>query len=157
MKPNSHQLRSPQTVPFPRYSHPSVPISVYRQAIEELQLTKAQLSAIKTNNQQLQREIERLMRSAQRTEQLIQQSNRQLSSRPKIDKVKPIWQAKSWETSREKQVATVKYAPQRVSRQQNKSEEINGWVLAIAIVIIILTAFTSGFLLVRPLLNNNHE
>ena len=157
MKPNSHQPRSPQTIPFPRHSHPSVPISVYRQVIEELQVTKAQLSAMKANNRQLQQEIDRLMQSAQRTQQLIQQSNHQLSHRPKINKVKPIWQAKSWDTSQEQQVVTVKYAPQRTPRQQNKSPEINSWVLAIAIVIIILTAFTSGFLLVRPLLNNNHN
>ena len=157
MKPNSSPLRSPQTVSFPRHSHPSVPMSVYRQVVEELQVTKAQLSAMKANNQQLQQEVEKLMHSAQRTQQLVKQSHRQLSHTAKALKVKPIWQAKSWDSSPQQQVVTVKYATQHTSRQPKKSQEINGWVLAIAIIVIILTAFTSGFLLVRPLLNNNKQ
>ena len=157
MKPNSYQLRSPQTVSFSRHSHPSVPISVYRQVVEELKVTKIELSAMKANNQQLQQEVEKLMQSAQRTQQLVRQSTPQSSSTTKRNKVKPIWQANSWDSSREQQVVTVKYAPRSTSRQQNKSQEINGWVLAIAIIVIILTAFTSGFLLVRPLLDNNNH
>ena len=155
MKPNSYPLRAPQTIPFSRPSHPSVPMSVYRQVVEELQVTKAQLSAMKANNQQLQQEVEQLMRSAQRTQQLVKQSHRQLSG-TKVNKAKSIWQAKSRDSTPQQQVVTVKYRPQRNSRQQQESAEINGWVLAISIIVIILTAFTSGFLLVRPLLDNNN-
>ena len=155
MKPNSYPLRAPQTIPFTRPSRPAVPMSVYRQVVEELQVTKAQLSAVKANNQQLQQEVEQLMQSAQRTQQLVNQSHRQLSG-TKVSNVKPIWRAKSWDSAPQQQVVTVKYSPQRNSRQQKESAEINGWALAIAIILIILTAFTSGFLLVRPLLDNNN-
>lgn len=33
--------------------------------------------------------------------------------------------------------------------------DVNGWMLIIAILLIVLTAFGTGFLIVRPLLNNN--
>ncbi|MEQ9670553.1 hypothetical protein [Coleofasciculus sp. G2-EDA-02] len=44
------------------------------------------------------------------------------------------------------------------SRRTSASEsyrEVNGWVLILAIVLIVLTAFGTGFLIVRPLLKNN--
>lgn len=44
------------------------------------------------------------------------------------------------------------------SRRTSASEsyrEVNGWVLIVAIVLIVLTAFGTGFLIVRPLLKNN--
>ncbi|MEQ9469423.1 MAG: hypothetical protein RIG88_01955 [Roseitalea porphyridii] len=44
------------------------------------------------------------------------------------------------------------------SRHTSASEghrEVNGWVLIVAIVLIVLTAFGTGFLIVRPLLKNN--
>ncbi len=151
MKPNSHRSGLP-----PKVSHyPSVPISLYRQVVEELQKTQAQLSAVKANNQQLQQEVAQLIRSAQNTQQLVQQSQQQLTSNSPVTKVKPIWQAKSYPSSAQR-VVTVKYAPQRNSRSAKNAPVMNGWVLAIAIMIIILTAFTSGFLLVRPLLNNDN-
>lgn len=34
---------------------------------------------------------------------------------------------------------------------------VNGWLLAVAILLIVLTAFGTGFLIVRPLLNNNNN
>lgn len=155
MKPNSYPLNSHQKVALPHYPQPSVPISVYRQVVDELQTTKAQLSMMKANNQQLQQEVEKLMQSAHKAEQLITRSNRQFSHATKVTKVKPIWQAKSWESSPQQKVVTVKYAPPNTSRQPKNSQEINGWFLAVSIAVIILTAFTSGFLLVRPLLNSN--
>lgn len=155
MKPNSYPLNSPPKVALPHYSRPSVPISVYRQLVDELQTTKAQLSLMRINNQQLEQEVEQLMQSAHKAQQLITRSNRQFSQTTKVTKVKPIWQAKSWESSPQQKVVTVKYSPQNASRQSKNSQEINGWFLAVSIVVIILTAFTSGFLLVRPLLNSN--
>ncbi|MEQ8996317.1 MAG: hypothetical protein RID53_07405 [Coleofasciculus sp. B1-GNL1-01] len=44
------------------------------------------------------------------------------------------------------------------SRRTSASEghrEVNGWFLVLAIVLIVLSAFGAGFLIVRPLLNNN--
>ncbi|MBE9128845.1 MULTISPECIES: hypothetical protein [unclassified Coleofasciculus] len=46
------------------------------------------------------------------------------------------------------------------SRRTSSSEgfsEVNGWFLIVAIVLIVLTAFGTGFLIVRPLLNNNNN
>lgn len=152
MKPNSH----PSSLQHKAPRHPSVPIDLYRQVVEELQATKAQLSAVKANNQQLQQEVEQLMHSAHKTQQLVRKSQQQLTSNTPVTKVKPIWQAKSWDSASPQQVVTVKYAARRNFRQSKNSTPINGWVLAIAIMVIILTAFTTGFLLVRPLLNNDN-
>ena len=157
MKPNSYPLSSHQTVSFSRQAYPSVPMPVYRQVVEELQATKAQLASVQANNQQLQQEIEQLMQSAHKAQQIINQSNHQFAHKKKTTKVKPIWQAKSWDSSQDQQVVTVKYAPKYTSRQHKKPQEMNGWVLAIAIIAIILTAFTGGFLLVRPLVNHNNN
>ncbi len=38
---------------------------------------------------------------------------------------------------------------------RESSPEINGWLLILAIVAIVLTAFGTGFVIVRPLLGNN--
>jgi hypothetical protein len=46
------------------------------------------------------------------------------------------------------------------SRRTSHSEglsDVNGWVLVLAILLIVLTAFGTGFLIVRPLLNNNNR
>jgi cobalamin biosynthesis Mg chelatase CobN len=45
----------------------------------------------------------------------------------------------------------VRYYPSR----KKEPPEANGWVLVIAIVLIIVTAFGAGYLVVRPLLQNN--
>lgn len=155
MKPNSYPSNFQQKATRP----PSVPISLYRQVVEELQVTQSQLSAVKANNQQLQQEVEQLMKSAHKTQQLVRRSHQQLNHNTRVTpvtKVKPIWQAKSWDSLSPKQVVTVKSSPRRNSRPSKNATAMNGWVLAIAIMVIILTAFTSGFLLVRPLLNNDN-
>ena len=182
MKQNSYSVNSDPMVSVPRPSHPSVPLSLYREIIEQLQATQAQLSAMEANNQQLQQEVESLMRSAYRVQQLTHnevrgasasqtarkqisyqnlshlslQPKHQASTKTPAAKIKPIWQAKSWDSSPTKpKIVAVKYATPYNPRQQKNSQAMNGWFLAIAILVIILTAFTSGFLLVRPLLNNN--
>ena len=181
MKQNSYSANSDPMVSLPRPSHPSVPISVYREIIEQLQATQAKLSAMEANNQQLQQEVASLMRSAYRVQQLTQnevrvasvsqtarkkisyqnpshlplQAKHQDSTKTPAAKIKPIWQAKSWDSSPKPKIVAVKYATQHGSGQKKNAQEMNGWFLAIAILVIILTAFTSGFLLVRPLLNNS--
>ena len=46
------------------------------------------------------------------------------------------------------------------SRRSPSSEglsDVSGWMLLVAILLIVLTAFGTGFLIVRPLLNNNNN
>lgn len=46
------------------------------------------------------------------------------------------------------------------SRRTSPSEgfsDVSGWMLIVAILLIVLTAFGTGFLIVRPLLNNNNR
>ncbi len=46
------------------------------------------------------------------------------------------------------------------SRRTPHSEgfsDVSGWMLIVAILLIVLTAFGTGFLIVRPLLNNNNR
>lgn len=39
--------------------------------------------------------------------------------------------------------------------QPEGASDVNGWMLVVAILLIVLTAFGTGFLIVRPLLNSN--
>ncbi len=43
----------------------------------------------------------------------------------------------------------------RPTPQSEGISEVSGWWLIVAILLIVLTAFGTGFLIVRPLLNNN--
>ena len=38
-----------------------------------------------------------------------------------------------------------------------KASDVSGWLLVLAIIVIVMTAFGTGFLIVRPLLNNNNS
>jgi hypothetical protein len=40
---------------------------------------------------------------------------------------------------------------------EEKVKGMNGWVLAIAITLILLTAFGMAFLIIRPILNQNQR
>jgi hypothetical protein len=46
--------------------------------------------------------------------------------------------------------------PRRTSHSEGFSD-VSGWMLLVAILLIVLTAFGTGFLIVRPLLNNNNN
>lgn len=54
----------------------------------------------------------------------------------------------------EKVITEIEEGRYRRRSQLERTSEVNGWGLAIAILLIVLTAFGAGYLIVRPLLPN---
>ncbi len=48
-------------------------------------------------------------------------------------------------------------SPSRRTSHPEGASDVSGWLLVVAILLIVLTAFGTGFLIVRPLLNNNNR
>lgn len=122
----------------------SVPILVYRQVITELERTKEQLTLLEEQNQQLlqqnqelKQEIVKIVNTSQKLEQVIVSPHQQTNSLPPTENF------------------STNFFPTQTGnyvKNTHSQKLINGWVLALAIIMIMLTAFTSGFLLIRPIL-----
>lgn len=162
--PNSDRNLSPTAT----YA-PSVPLSVYRELATELQAAKslsdslnAQNQQLAKQNQQLRQEIAKAVESILRLEQIVNlqkaPSTRTIpKSIHKIPKVtagplpfptkKPSYRAQ-----------TVSEQEQRRYRRHHDDVEtsgaVNGWFLAISIILIMLTAFGAGYFLMRPLVRS---
>ncbi|MGI0489836.1 hypothetical protein ACN4EK_30850 [Pantanalinema rosaneae CENA516] len=183
---NPRQATKPAAVaPMPTAApqSPSVPISLYREVVTELQTAQGMLKTLQTDNQQLMQqnqqlrlEIERVVQSSLRLRQvadgyqhdgaiapvdptltnleaifdlppatIIQAPSRQKSAKSKTSLPAEI------SPSSEKRLT--EQEPQlRQSAPPDKSSEISAWWLALVICTIIVTAFGTGFLIVRPLL-----
>jgi len=152
---------------------PSVPISLYREVVTELQSTKASLESLKNqnqdlfqHNQKLRIEIERVVQSALQLRQAADASGFEPASQ------RPVFSLAELELQLEKPSPAVNSAPERFSNQSESPEvlytgqeaqsrrvaasettsEMNGWWLALTICLIVFTAFGVGFVIVRPLL-----
>ncbi len=171
----SNRGAEPLPVPPPTsnpYS-PSVPISLYREVTNELQLTKTQLDALKQQNQELNQqnqklriEIERTVQSALRLRQVAdsQSANSEAPSESPFPGVELYYESKpipAPPSPREDEptpsappprLHTEQRPPQRRSIRTEKPSELGGWWLILAILFIVVTAFGTGFLIVRPLL-----
>ncbi|MGB5966752.1 MAG: hypothetical protein WBG70_00355 [Spirulinaceae cyanobacterium] len=55
----------------------------------------------------------------------------------------------------EQLIVEVPESKPRRSSQPESSSDVSGWLLILAIILIVLTAFSMGFLIVRPLLNGD--
>lgn len=60
------------------------------------------------------------------------------------------------ETPKKPKAEAKKKKDSQASKKENSSD-VNGWLLGVAILLIVLTAFGTGFLIVRPLLNSSDE
>jgi len=149
-----------QTHPY----RPSVPISVYRELANELQHKETQLKSLKAHNQRLlqhnqhlQHEIEQLFFSAQNLQQLA--ATRDAYGNPVVAVPEPAPIAPPAPPPQleppkpaPKQVAEVEERASRRPSQPESSSEVSGWLVGVAIALIVLMAFGTGFLIVRPLL-----
>lgn len=173
INPASHQ--SPTHQPrrqAPRNAYrPSVPISVYRELAGELQQKETQLRSIKAHNQKLlqhnqrlQHEIEDLFLSTQNLQQLASTHDaygNPIATPPEPVRVvsPPSQSPPSSPTPNlnppkppQKQVAEVEERASRRPSQPESSSEVSGWLVGMAIALIVLIAFGTGFLVMRPLL-----
>ncbi|NJR49989.1 MAG: hypothetical protein HC780_10915 [Leptolyngbyaceae cyanobacterium CSU_1_3] len=169
-------------VPSPTSAYsPSVPISLYREVSAELQASRATMEALKQQNQQLakqnqhlRQEIEKAAQSAIHLRQTITHlppvqsevptprsesispamppsiptmPNRPLPTPPKIVRTEA-----ETKFSSDNLVFEQESQPRRKLQSEQKSAELGGWWLGLVIVMIVVTAFGTGFLIVRPLL-----
>ncbi|UBF29199.1 hypothetical protein K9N68_15985 [Kovacikia minuta CCNUW1] len=160
---------------------PSVPISLYREVTNELQTTKTQADSLKLQNQelvqqnqQLRLEIERVVQTALKLRQVADSfSSGKLATadapqpeveihfeHPPTPVASPV-STKSIEAEApefptpplKKKLVTEQQPPQpRRKIQSDRPSEISGWWLVLTIIVIVVTAFGTGFLIVRPLL-----
>ncbi|MBD2353918.1 hypothetical protein H6G41_04660 [Tolypothrix sp. FACHB-123] len=188
----------PPTPTTPTYP-PSVPLSVYRELADELQVAQAQLKTLGVKNQQLtqenqllRQEMTKLIQSCLRLQKLVdfpgQQPNQPHSQAPSTSnegknttppkagtKTRPRQQVPrprppvSEVPGKKSQPASVstpvmemmqpKSQPVFIEEQEVRyyaanepeTKEISGWWLIISILLIMLTAFSAGYLVVRPL------
>jgi hypothetical protein len=163
-----------------RYSA-SVPISLYREIAAELASAKTKLSALsdengrlKHQNQLLKREVQYLSRSTptrkninrsfviepqkpqnpvvrervaegQLAEKLADEQPFTISDLPEVEKF----------VSKGEEPAWIAETGQNFPIESQSNRGVNGWLLALAIILIVATAFTAGFLLVRPLIGES--
>lgn len=145
---------------------PSVPVSVYKELAIELQASKALSEALNAQNQQLLRQNNQLQQELDKaisvlywrqTNKAQKAPNRPFSQTQAVNHNSPpspagslpflAKQAKAAfpEITEQEQGRYRRHPPERVS-------DISGWSLAIALVLIMVTAFGAGYLMMRPLI-----
>ncbi len=150
---------------------PSVPLSVYRELAAQLQAAEALSNALNAQNQhllrqnqQLQQEFEKAVESAlywrrqainaQKTaHRSFPVANHSLPKSP-LSKTPVAKETLPWRVKQ-----TNSPSPQIIEQEQGRYRrhlpktiaETRGWSLAIAILLIMLTAFGAGYFMMRPL------
>lgn len=161
--PNSDRNLSPTAT----YA-PSVPLSVYRELSVELQAAKslsdslnAQNQQLAKQNQQLRQEIAKAVESILRLEQIVNsQKTAPTRTIPKsIHKIPKVTEGPfPYPTKKPSyRTETVSEQEQRRYRRHDDVEisgAVNGWFLAISIILIMVTAFGAGYFLMRPLVRS---
>lgn len=139
-------MRSSTTVQKSQsYSHsysPSVPLSVYREVTTELQAAKAMLNSLHTQNQQLVKQNQQLRQEIEKVVQSVLHAQQIADATTKVNSLKNTFTA----------VEEVEVDSYRRRSQLESVSHGSGWGLAIAILVIVVTAFSGGYLLVRPLI-----
>ena len=163
----------------PQNYMPSVPLSVYRELALELQATQATIDALKSQNQQLARqnqhlrqEIEQVVQHVSYLQQVIDTA---VASQVEVDRVErhPVKPKRPPSGSRvghqgtattartsgghPPEFAVIEEVEVNNSHRRSQAESparMSGWGLTIAVSIVVVTAFSTGFLLVRPLASN---
>jgi small-conductance mechanosensitive channel len=156
---------------------PSVPISLYREVTAELQATKTTMEALTQQNQQLakqnqqlRQEIERAAQSAIHLRQIVTNlppvGSAEIST-PRMEPIEPPIPTMpsrppvTPKPSRAEVAETIVYEqesqPRRKIQSDKKSAELGGWWLGLVILLIVITAFGTGFLIVRPLLPSSNK
>ncbi len=154
--PEDRNLSNPNVA-----SAPSVPVSVYRELAAQLQASKAlseslnaQNQQLLRQNQQLQQELDKAIESVLYWRNTQKVTNRPLANEEIANRYLPPSHEKSLPAKLARaSAAEITETEQGRYRRQSleKSSEISSWSLAIAIVLIMVTAFGAGYLMMRPL------
>ena len=177
---NSESLRN-QVRSDSSYS-PSVPVSVYRELAAELQATKAMVDSLSTQNTQLNHQNQLLRQNIHQMVQVALQLGHhagvaqpteaemtpsappsELPSYPPTDLLQPSLSVESKpkvpQRPRTKADISQVFTEQtgenrRYSLESSANGSMSTLWLIVSIVIIILTAFGAGFLIMRPLISD---
>ncbi|MEB3224963.1 MAG: hypothetical protein VKJ86_04075 [Synechococcus sp.] len=165
---NSSNSQSFDNVAPLSQSRASVPMAVYQQLAKELRETQAEIMALQQENQQLRHHNQKLHRQVhqvvQSTERLKQMVNCHDFGIEPLPPVTPIPRKSQPKVSAKVAVLPTAEKPQQFTtippEQFDSGEEfdagVSAWVLLVAAIAIILTAFGAGYMVVLPLLNNNN-
>jgi regulator of replication initiation timing len=139
------------------FSRPSVPLSVYRELVKELETTQAQTESLVIENQQLfqqnqqlRQEIETVIRYAQHLQEVIASQNT-ISVNPPVS---PPQAKPSASNKYKERVIEIESDRSRYVSPSSNDSTINGWVLAIALILIVVTSCLGAFLIVNSRLHN---
>jgi hypothetical protein len=155
-------------------SAPSVPISVYRELAAELQATRAMVNSLNVKNQELtgqnqrlRQEIHRFAQTAIALQTIVSPQN-SAGAQPAVSSTQHQPEPPSEPTLEQAAAATRMAAKLRSShpaatelhteaptaplQPERRPTALGGLWLTLSIVLIMLTAFGAGFLVVRPLL-----
>ena len=153
----------------------SVPIPVYRELAAELQATRVMLEALNTQNQQLSQQNQQLRQEVGRVVQLGSNLRHWVESAPApvAEPIQPIRPTASPKSTAEATAIAAKLRDSALisdelfteeglleeglplSRSESKpTKDFNGLWLTLTILLIIVTAFGAGFLLMKPFLSN---
>jgi cobalamin biosynthesis Mg chelatase CobN len=144
---------------------PSVPVSVYKELATQLQASKALSEALNAQNQQLLRQNNQLQQELDKAIESVlywrQTNNDQKTPRPVAqiqanNRNSPSSSAEPLPfLPKQTKAAFPEITEQEQGRYRRQSPEkvtdISGWSLAIALVLIMVTAFGAGYLMMRPL------
>lgn len=164
---------------------PSVPITVYRELATELQMTHAQLDSLSLQNrhlaqqnQQLREEISHIVQSALQLQQLVdsfQPGSFAIAdpleadpshtpapppTGPPGERPGPAGSPASFQEATGMAPPTPRFTeqpefPRSVRMRPPRSHDMGGLWLTVMIFIIIATAFSAGFFIMRPFLNSD--
>lgn len=179
--PRRTPARSTTGNPSPGNQVPSVPITVYRELATELQITHAQVDSLSQQNRyltdqnrQLRQEITRIVQSALQLQHLVDsfqpgnftapeafEPEPSPPPSPKVVGERPMPPPPPLNMQEMTGMApppaprfTEQPDPSRQVRMRpERSRDLGGLWLAAMIFIIIVTAFSAGFFIMRPFLN----
>ena len=145
----------------PKNSHlPSVPIYLYRQIAEDLAASKAELENLKSQNkklvarnQQLKKEVTKIVASAQNVQEILQQEIK--SNTSKMNSGTPEHNSGRKTSPLARHILELEYKQPHSLKTSNKSSRIHVSWLIIAIIFISLTFSVGSFFVAKSLLNNN--
>ena len=162
------------------YAPSAVPMPVHRQVVAELDSATQQIQtlisenqALQQQNQDLKTEIERVVKAVRRLQGLAEGSPNYNSSGsapweevPENDRTVPYYESPSPKSNygsivRDTRLQLSPEAPDvddaelntTLQRSEHRSD-LGGWWMMLTILLIVVTAFGTGFLIVRPFLSN---
>jgi cobalamin biosynthesis Mg chelatase CobN len=178
--PSTSANKYSASVPISVYRELAAELQAAQATIDSL---KAQNQNLVKQNHQLQQQVDKVVQSAQHLQQIV--SSFGVASHVEVPRSKSVRQPEARPVtlnSSPRPAAsnpTVEYASladdsepdmspysetvvieqeeprARRSPQSEGGSDVSGWMLVVAILLIVLTAFGTGFLIVRPLLNSN--